>query len=84
MPAMQLIQTTAKEWGLSHVVCEVLRPSGSECTSEQTACCRNACSDCAAKRRAEQGRDFGVRQPDVDETPLSASEKAIAERFFQL
>lgn len=80
MPAMQLIQTTAKEWGLSHELREVLRPSSLERTSEQTTCCGNACSDCASQRRTEQGRDFGVRQPDVDETPLSASEKDIAMR----
>ncbi len=80
MPAMQLIQTTAKEWGLLHAVCEVLRPSSPERSPEQASCCGNACSDCAAQRRTEQGRDFGVRQPDVDETPLSASEKDIAMR----
>ncbi len=80
MPAMQLIQTTAKEWGLLHAVCEVLRPSGSECSSEQASCCRNACSDCASQRCTGQSGHLGVRQPDVDETPLSASEKDIAMR----
>lgn len=80
MQGLRIIQTTAKEWGLSHELREVLRPFGSECTPEQAACCRNACSDCASQRCTGQSGHLGVRQPDVDETPLSASEKEIAMR----
>ena len=80
MPSVRIIQTTATQRALQHALHPVL------CATSLYDSARQGQSQCNADVHSQtQGLTltrgcFEVRQPDADETPLSESEKRIAER----
>ena len=80
MQALQLIQTTASQWGLQLPVHSVLRSPCVEYKARQGQSQDHACLHCSVQRISVARGNFVVREPDQDETPLSESEKQIAER----
>ena len=64
----------APEWAVLHDLRELLRSSGSVCTSIEAAGGGNALRYREKPGESWPGQHLGVRAPDVGETPLSASE----------
>jgi hypothetical protein len=58
----------------------VLHQAGFEHQAQQGGSSRDAGSYCEVPRQPWPGADLGVRRPDPDETPLSASECWVAVR----
>jgi hypothetical protein len=58
----------------------VLHPAGDQHQAQQGGSSRDAGGHCEVPRQPWPGADLGVRRPDLDETPLSASECWVAVR----
>lgn len=80
MHAMQLIRTTAAQWGLQRELPPMLREACAVCTSEQNAGCKAAGRHCPSQRQTHAGANLGVREPDFGETPLSDAEVLVGMR----
>ncbi len=74
MPSLQVIKTTAAQWGVSPGLPGMLRTPGAFNTPDEAAGSRDAGRDRAVSGCAWPGRDFGARQPGTGETPLSPDE----------
>lgn len=74
MPSLRIIETTASFWGVPDAVPGVLHSSCAECLSEQRPGSGHAGSDRQVRRCTWPGRDLGVRQPGIDETPINCAE----------
>ena len=74
MPAVQIIETTAAEWGVFVQMRGVLCKVGAIHQSEQATRSRNACGHRQVPGESWPGCRFGVRAPAIDETPLSTEE----------
>jgi hypothetical protein len=58
----------------------VLHPAADQHQAQQGGSSRDAGGHCEVSRQPWPGADLGVRRPDPDETPLSASECWVAVR----
>lgn len=74
MPAMQLVQTTAIEWGVFVHMRGVLLSPRAVSTPKQTPGRRDAGGYQQIRGESWPGRYLGVREPDPCETPLSVAE----------
>ena len=80
MPAMRIIETTSSEWGVFFQMRGVLLKANSQHAPRQAVGFGHACSNSKVPREPITYSDFGVREPDIDETPLSIDECWIAVR----
>jgi hypothetical protein len=80
MPAMQIIETTAAQWGVFVQMRGVLLKAGAERKAGQEASGGHAGGHRALSGKSWPGAHLGVRQADPDETPLSESECWVAVR----
>ena len=80
MPAMRIIETTAKQWNVFVHMRGVLLKVGTQHQTRQEASCGNAGGHRALSGKSLSGTHLGVRAPGIDETPLSESECWIAVR----
>lgn len=80
MPAMRIIETTAKQWNVFVHMRGVLLQAGTQHPARQEAGCGNAGGHRAISGKSWPGAHLGVRKADPDETPLSESECWIAVR----
>lgn len=78
MLAMQIIQTTAQQWGVFFQMRKVLLKAGAENKAGQETSQRDACCHCKVSRESWAGRNIGIRKPDIGETPLSPAEMEFA------
>jgi len=78
MQAMQIIRTTAQEWGVFVQMREVLCKVSAFSEAGQSSSCGNARGNSKISGESWAGQNLGVRQPDDDETPLSQSEVRFA------
>ena len=74
MPAVQIVNTTAAQWGVFVHMRAVLRSSGSVSAPRQEASERDAGGYREIPGEPWPGCRLGVRAPEVDETPLSVAE----------
>ena len=80
MPAMQIIETTAAQWGVFVQMRGVLLQAGTQHQARQATGCVHAGGHRALSGKSWPGAHLGVRKADPDETPLSESECWIAVR----
>ncbi len=80
---MQQLQSALHEHALGRLslwLPGVLHPSGAEHQAQQGGSGWDAGGHCEVSRQPWPGANLGVRRPDPDETPLSASECWVAVR----
>lgn len=80
MPAMRIIETTAKQWEVFVQMRGVLLQAGTQHQARQEASSGNAGGHQALSRQPWPGAHLGIRSPGIDETPLSIDECWIAVR----
>lgn len=80
MPAMQIIETTAKQWNVFVHMRGMLLKAGTQHQTRQTLGSVNAGGNRKIPKQPWPGAHLGVRKADPDETPLSADECWIAVR----
>lgn len=77
---MQNIETTTAQWAVFVFMRRVLLKVGAQHPTQQAASRGNAWGDSEAPQEPWPGAYLGVRQPGIDETPLSESERWIVVR----
>ena len=80
MPAMRIIETTAKQWNVFVQMRGVLLQAGYQHQARQALGCIHAGGHRALSRQPWPGAHLGIRPPGIDETPLSLDECWIAVR----
>ena len=80
LPGVRVVKHTAAQWDLPISVPRLLHSIGSERQAGQEAGRGDAVCDHQVSGFTWPGRDFGVRAPTPDETPLSHDEAMVAVR----
>jgi hypothetical protein len=80
MQTMQIIETTAAQWGVFVQMRGVLLQAGHQHQARQAPGCIHVGGHRALPRQPWPGSHLGIRPPSIDETPLSLDECWIAVR----